>query len=50
MSSLLLLLHLATENGEIRAVHAAQITATAFLGIDYVRGMIAFGVKSGGKG
>src|SRR3974390_3336890 len=35
---------------KVRAVHATQIAATAFLGLDNGRRMITFGIKSRGEG
>src|ERR1700685_1602586 len=37
-------LNFMTVDGEVRAVHAAEIAATALLGLNYVRRMIAFGI------
>jgi hypothetical protein len=34
-----------SENGEVRAVHSAQIAAAALLGRDYLRGMVTLGIK-----
>ena len=41
---------LQAENGEVRTVHAAQVTATAFLGSDDVRGVVSLGIEGGRKG
>src|ERR1039457_5626552 len=40
---------LVPEDGEVGAIHAAQIAAAAFLRMDHVRSVITLGVKSGGE-
>src|SRR5262249_55400621 len=42
-------LDLGPGNGEVRAVHAAQVTATAFLGFDNVRRVVSLRVEGGRK-
>jgi hypothetical protein len=38
-----------TENGEIRAIHAAQIAAGAFVSVYKMRWVVAFGVERRGE-
>src|SRR5664279_716130 len=40
---------LVSEDGEVGAVHAAQIATAALLRMDHVRSVITLGVKSGGE-
>jgi len=42
-------MHLGSENGEVGAVHSAQIAATALFRMHDVRRMVALGVESGRK-
>jgi hypothetical protein len=37
------------EDGEIRAIHAAKVAATALFGIDYMRRVVALRIESRGE-